>query len=203
VAPTPQGLQKIERWLRARNQNDTADVICFLAYSGLRIGEALPLEWKAVDWRQKVLRVKREKRGIMPFVPIVPEMEALLRGMQKRARSRLLFPSPEDPEVHRAASTIRTRLKAICRTLQLGHVTPHGLRSYFVTQARQSGLTDAEVAMLIGDKTGPAIIARVYGDMRPDHLFKQAQRIRLTVQSIQNGESQSVGAIPTTAITRV
>jgi len=50
------------------------------------------------------------------------------------------------------------------------HVTPHGLRSYFVTQARQSGLTDAEIAMLIGDKTGPAIIAAVYGDLRQDHL---------------------------------
>lgn len=203
VAPTPQGLQKIERWLRTRNDDKMADVICFLAYSGLRIGEALPLEWKAVDWRQKVLRVKREKRGIMPFVPIVPEMEALLRGMQQRARSHLLFPSPSDAKVQRSASTIRNRLKAICRTLGLNHVTPHGLRSYFVTQARQSGLTDAEVAMLIGDKTGPAIIARIYGDMRPDHLFKQAQRIRLTVQSGKNGESQSGGAIASTAVTSV
>jgi hypothetical protein len=72
----------------------------------------------------------------------------------------------------------------------LGHVTPHGLRSYFVTQARQSGLSDAEIAMLIGDKTGPSIIARTYGDVRPDHLFKQAQQIRLTVQSGQNGDGQ-------------
>lgn len=38
--------------------------------------------------------------------------------------------------------------------------------------------------MLIGDKTGPAIIALTYGDVRPDHLLKQAQRIRLTVQEI-------------------
>jgi hypothetical protein len=35
-------------------------------------------------------------------------------------------------------------------------------------------------AMLIGDKTGPDIIAHTYGDARPDHLLKQAQRIRLT-----------------------
>src|SRR5947207_10608007 len=39
-------------------------------------------------------------------------------------------------------------------------------------------------AMLIGDKTGPAIIALTYGDVRPEHLLKQAQRIRLTVQEI-------------------
>jgi integrase len=70
---------------------------------------------------------------------------------------------------------------AACKKLEIGHVTPHGLRSYFVTQARQSGLSDAEIAALIGDKTGPAIIAHTYGDVRPDHLLAQAQRIRLTV----------------------
>ena len=70
-------------------------------------------------------------------------------------------------------------------------MTPHGLRSYFVTQARTSGLSDAEIAMLIGDKTGPAIIAHTYGDVRPDHLLKQAQRIRLTVQASHEGDGQA------------
>lgn len=190
VAPTPESLEQIEHWLRARNEHSVADVVCFLAYSGLRIGEALPLAWESVDSEQKILHVKREKRGIMPFVPIVPEMEVLLGAMRKRATSHLLFASPHNPNRQRDYSAIRNRLTAVCRALGLGHVTPHGLRSYFVTQARQSGLSDAEIAMLIGDKTGPAIIARVYGDVRPDHLFKQAQRIRLTVESGQNAEGQ-------------
>jgi len=62
--------------------------------------------------------------------------------------------------------------------MKLPHITPHGLRSYFVTKARQSGLTDAEIAALIGDKSGPAIIVHTYGDLRPDHLLAQANRIR-------------------------
>ena len=190
VAPTPASLSQIEYWLRVRNEHGVADVVCFLAYSGLRIGEALPLEWEAVDWGQKVLQVKREKRGIMPWVPVLPEMEALLRDMQKRAKSHLLFPSPFDPNQQRDDSAIRHRITAACRALGLAHVTPHGLRSYFVTQARESGLSDAEIAMLIGDKTGPAIIAHTYGDVRPDHLLKQAQRIRLTVQTRQDGAEQ-------------
>ena len=60
-----------------------------------------------------------------------------------------------------------------------------------MTQARQSGLSDAEIAMLIGDKTGPAIVALTYGDVRPDHLLKQAQRIRLPVQASQAGEPEA------------
>jgi integrase len=72
---------------------------------------------------------------------------------------------------------------AACKAPDIAHVTPHGLRSYFVTQCRQSRLTDAEIAMLIGDKTGPALTAQVYGDLRPDHLLAQAQRIRLARSS--------------------
>jgi len=193
VAPTPAGLKQIEHWLRLRNEHGAADIICFLAYSGLRIGEALPLEWETIDWGQKLINVKREKRGITPWVPILPEMETLLREMQKRAKSHLLFPSPFDPNQQRDSSAIRHRLTAACRALGLRHVTPHGLRSYFVTQARESGLSDAEIAMLIGDRSGPAIIAHTYGDVRPDHLLKQAQRIRLTVQTRQGaGQASSI-----------
>jgi len=188
VAPTPEGLKQIEYWLRERNEQGAADVVCFLAFSGLRIGEAMPLDWEAVDWGDKVIHVQREKRGIMPWVPILPEMESLLHDMRKRAVSHLLFPSPFDPETVRDDSAIRHRLSAACRGLGIAHVTPHGLRSYFVTQARQSGLSDAEIAMLIGDKTGPAIVALTYGDVRPDHLLKQAQRIRLTVQAGVEGQ---------------
>jgi integrase len=196
VAPTPEGLKQIEHWLRLRNEHGAADVVCFLAYSGLRIGEALPLEWEAVDWGKKILNVKRQKRGITPWVPVLPEMEALLRAMQKRAKSYLLFSSPFDPNKRRDASAIRHRLTAACVALGNGHVTPHGLRSYFVTQARESGLSDAEIAMLIGDRSGPAIIAQTYGDVRPDHLLKQAQRIRLTVQTRQNEVIETFRVVP-------
>ena len=180
VAPTPEGLGKIETWFRGRNEDAMADVVCFLAYSGLRIGEALAMEWEMVDWSERILHVKREKKGITPWVPILSEMETLLRDMKKRATSYLVFPSPFEPGKPADTSAIRRRIRAACVALDLGHVTPHGLRSYFVTRAREGGLSDAEIAMLIGDKTGPAIIAHTYGDVRPDHLLKQAQRIRLT-----------------------
>ncbi len=181
VAPSPAGLVKIESWLRGRNEQSVADVVCFLAYSGLRIGEALAMEWEMVNWPEKLLHVTREKKGITPWVLILSEMDGLLRNMQKRATSYLLFPSPFEPSKAADASAIRRRLRTACEALGIGHVTPHGLRSYFVTRARESGLSDAEIAMLIGDKTGPAIIAQTYGDVRPEHLLKQAQRIRLTV----------------------
>ena len=201
VAPTPEGLRDIIGWLQNNRETAVADFVAFLAYSGLRIGEALPLPWAAVNLGEGLVQVKREKHGCNPWVAITPELETLLRGMQGRANGELLFPSPHDPKKPRDKARVNRRITAAIAALnktaeqdgtpKLGHVTPHGLRSYFVTQARQSGLTDAEIAMLIGDKTGPSIIASTYGDLRDDHLLAQARRVRHTF-----APSEGVSVIP-------
>ena len=197
VAPTPEGLAKIESWLRGKGEQAIADFVLFLAYSGLRIGEALPLDWEAVDWGNGVVHVQREKRGCNPFVPLLPSLAQLLQAMKQRAAGYLLFPSPLDPNTPRDDSAMRRRIAAACKAKDLPHVTPHGLRSFFVTSAREAGLTDADIAALIGDKTGPAIIASTYGDVRPDHLLKQAQRIRFRVVA-GTGENipENIPALP-------
>jgi integrase len=182
MAPTPEQLEMIDRHLRRNRKEVVADCVMFLAFSGLRINEALPLDWEPVDWKQEVIHVRREKRGINPWVPIMDEMQKLLRNMKARSRSHLLFPSPRNPNRPITYPAVAGTLARACLNLGMKHVTPHGLRSYFVTQCRQSGLTDAEIAMLIGDKSGPAIISTTYGDVRPDHLFAQAKRVRLLVR---------------------
>ena len=196
VAPTPEGLAEIIGWLQQRGEMAVADLVAFLAYSGLRIGEALPLTWEAVNLGEGLVQVNREKHGCNPWVAITPELETLLRRMQGRGASGLLFPRPHDPKTPRARRPVNLRIKAACKALGLGHVTPHGLRSYFVTQARQSGLTDAEIAMLIGDKTGPAIIASTYGDLRQDHLLAAARRVRHTIAPSNEAVSGIPASIP-------
>ncbi len=214
VAPTPEGLAQITGHLRQSPEPAVADLVEFLAYSGLRIGEALPLTWAAVNLGEGLVQVNREKHGCNPWVAITPELETLLRGMQGRAKnSPLLFPSPHEPSKPnepskpRDHSAVRRRITSAIAALnkkaeqegktKLGHVTPHGLRSYFVTSARQSGLTDAEIAMLIGDKTGPSIIASTYGDLRDDHLLAQARRVRHTIAPSSEADSRIPAGIPT------
>lgn len=191
AAPTPEGLVKITRWMTKNGYQQDADFTLFLAYTGLRIGEALKRLWAEVDWKQELIHVQRSKKGVFPFVLILPELAALLRRMKRGAKSKLLFPSPFDPQQSRDESSYRRRLTQACRKLGLAHVIPHGLRSYFVTQARQSGLTDAEIAQLIGDKTGPSLIADVYGDVRPDHLIAIARKIRLTAKTRTAGHAKT------------
>ena len=52
-----------------------------------------------------------------------------------------------------------------------------------------------KIAALIGDKSGPAIIAAVYGDVRQDHLLAQAKRIQLRVTVQRETETQPVASM--------
>jgi len=185
VAPTPKGLALIVAWLISKGFPQDANLTNYLAFTGERLGEALSSRWAQVQWADEIINVKRLKRGVFPFVLLLPELAALLRRMKRKAKSDLLFPSPFNPATPRDASSFRRRLAQAARACGLSHVTPQGLRSYFVTQARQSGLTDAEIAQLIGDKTGPSLISEVYGDVRPDHLLAVARNIKLTARTRQ------------------
>lgn len=177
-APTSRQLVQIVAWLEKNGHQQLADLTQYLAHSGARIGEALQARWRAVNWAEYMIHVKRSRKGLMPWVPILPEMQRLLARMKKRRTGDLMFPSALNPNTALDPSAFRRLLGKACKKLGIRHVTPHGLRSFFVTQARQSGLTDAEIAQLIGDKTGPSIIAEVYGNVRPDHLLNMARKIQ-------------------------
>jgi hypothetical protein len=56
-------------------------------------------------------------------------------------------------------------------------------------------LSNAEISMLIGDKTGPAIMAQTYDNLRPDYLLKQARRIRLTAATALPRADDDVNSI--------
>ncbi len=193
-APTADELCSIVQWLRSRNEHHIADFCCFAAYSGVRIGEALATDWESVDWINELVHIRREKFGVNPWVKMNRELKELLSEMKQRTTSPLLFPSPFNPEVVMDDSNIRRRLTAACAALGLRHVTPHGLRSYFVTQCREGGMSDAEIAALIGDKSGAAIIALVYGDVRPDHLFKKLSQVNL--RGRKRTDTTSAGTVP-------
>jgi integrase len=167
----------------------------FLALSGLRISEALALKWSMVSWKEQIIHVKRAKQvdrkwaSRNDWVAIEEEMQNLLTNMQqRRGQSEFLFPSESDPRIPIPYQTVYGGLKQTCRLLKMHHVTLHGLRSYFVTGCREFGLLDAEIAELIGDKSGPRIIAETYGDVRPEHLRNRIKQVRLLLQTRGNSD---------------
>ena len=58
VAPDQHGLTKLENYFRERDEDDVADCIVFMAYTGLRIGEALVRRWSEVNFSEGILDAK-------------------------------------------------------------------------------------------------------------------------------------------------
>ena len=71
----------------ARQSKDCANLVRFLAYSGVRIGEAKFVTWADVNFARHQLHVKGDpetatKNGETRFVPMIPELEQLLTELR-------------------------------------------------------------------------------------------------------------------------
>jgi integrase len=71
-----------------------ADLVEFLAYSGLRIhSEAVWVRWEDVDWQRKEIVVRGNpqtgtRNSEVRRLPLIPYMEALLTRLQDKRRAR-------------------------------------------------------------------------------------------------------------------
>jgi integrase len=107
----------------------------------------------------------RSKGGIDPWVNIGPEFAQMIDCFKLWHRTRFPnfawyfcgpFGNVLDDTAHVHALT------RACKKLKLPHITPHGLRAYYVTKRRRDGINDNVVAGEIGDKT-VSLIAVTYG----------------------------------------
>jgi integrase len=67
----------------ARQSKDCANLVCFLAHSSLRIGEARHVTWADVNFTRRQLHVRGDpetatKNGETRYVPMIPELEQML-----------------------------------------------------------------------------------------------------------------------------
>lgn len=86
-------------------------------YAGLRIGEAVNLQWSRVDYHSRKMTVQDTKRKRDRAVPIVPEMRLLFAGFDKRGNfvvadgdSHPLSRSAVDKRIREACARARVRL---------------------------------------------------------------------------------------------
>lgn len=154
--------------------------LLFEAMTGCRTCEALALrtdgktEADAGLVQGDVLWVARAKGGINNWVKIHPALSEWLAAFTVWRTARFpgqgasiwWFPG-SDGQKGKAGGLSRV-LRRSSALLHPGYnVTSHGLRSYYVTVRRCQGASDAQIAIELGQRTGPALIVAVYGDNTP------------------------------------
>ena len=143
----------------------------FQMFTGCRTSELLRLRKDAATVddpgfiQGEHLFLARSKGGINPWASISPEFAAMLpcfwRWHQDRfPKAKVFFPGPMGKVVDATAHV--HAMKNATTKLGLPHLTPHGLRSYYVTKRRRDGILDSHIAAEIGDTT-VALISSTYG----------------------------------------
>jgi integrase len=160
----------------ARQSRDCANLVRFLAYSGLRIGEARYVTWADANFARHQLYVRGDpitatKNGETRYVPMIPELEQMLGVLRKERPGE-----PLNSTVMRVFECQNSMTHAAAK-IGMKRITHHDLRHLFATICIESGVDIPTVSRWLGHKDGGALCMKTYGHLRQDHSFAQAQRV--------------------------
>ncbi|WGL51597.1 site-specific integrase [Nocardioides sp. BP30] len=154
-----------------RDRMDIADLIAFMAGTGVRIGEArLCLQWTDVDFERGTVHVRGTKTASADRVLTLPEWlsSRLLARAKVLGSEGLVFPSPGRPaginrDSHRPwdKDNLNKEVRKLLDAADLPWATSHSLRRTVASLMDAAGLSVAEAADQLGH-ANPAMTASVY-----------------------------------------
>src|SRR5437762_6446998 len=160
----------------APQSKDCAEFVCFLAYTGLRKGEAKFVIWADVDFENGEIIVRGDpltgtKNNEIRRVPMIPELREMLTAMLdsrkiENGSARVL-------RVNEAEKSMRAAAKKI----GIAHVQHHDLRHLFASTCIESSVDVPTVSRWLGHKDGGALAMKVYGHLRDQHSTNMTQRV--------------------------
>lgn len=122
-------------------------MIRFLRETGIRIGDALMLQWNEISGH--VLRRTQQKTGEELHIPLSDAAREILRSIPQTGP--WVFPgSHGQPRMYR--NVLRAIRDAMARAGVSGR-TIHDLRRSLATDLTNSGAPDRQIAALLGQKT--------------------------------------------------
>ena len=150
-------------------------LMLFLAYTGMRISEAVALRKDnpkgfpgGTDGN--MLFIRRAKRGRFNYIRITGEFYDLFRAHDEWHRKRsggnpFYFPVQKRGKIApMSGGSLGDAIDRECERAGITRFSPHGLRAFFVTAMRSRGMSNEAVAALIGDKTS-SLIETTYGEL--------------------------------------
>ena len=176
IVPTREQFQVLVQTIRSADcrAHSAANLVELLAYSGMRLSEAINLLWGDVDFVRHVFTVTGgqmgTKNGNARTIPLFPAMGELLERIKGESN-----PSPKERII-----PIRTAKKAIataCKKAELPHFHHHTQRHYFASNAIEVGIDFKVISHWLGHRDGGSLVAKTYGHLRDAHSFDMAKRM--------------------------
>jgi integrase len=178
--PEPSHFKLLVENLRKRSGGwgpRVADLVEFLAYSGMRINsEAVLVTWEDIDWKRREIIVRGNpetgtKNSEIRRIPMIPDMETLLARLKDQpggaTKGRIMQVGKCNEALARA-----------CREIGIPKLTHHDMRHLFATRCIESGVDIPTVSRWLGHKDGGALAMKTYGHLRNEHSQAMAQRVK-------------------------
>ncbi|MGH9479778.1 MAG: tyrosine-type recombinase/integrase, partial [Terriglobales bacterium] len=125
---------------------ERAPIAALILHTGLRPSEALGLSWARADLAGGAVTAPKKGRG-HKTLPLTPTAMALF-ARQRQLHARDVKRAWGDPPP--ALRTLRAEHHRVCRSLELGALSLHGLRHTAATRMAEAGLDAFTVAALLG-----------------------------------------------------
>ena len=130
--------------------------------TGLRRGELLGLKWQDIDWKNGVIKVRRQvarvegqikeaplkTKNSYRTVTISQQAIEVLKGQKKKTNDAYVFPSPNGGPI--SPDSVNNMLKRVLERAGIPKVRFHDLRHTFATIALQNGVDIKTVSGMLG-----------------------------------------------------
>lgn len=127
--------------LLAACQPHLRPLVCFLLYTGARVGEALWLDWGNIDLERRQVQFLDTKNGSSRGVPLHPMVIENLMPLEGRTGEVFRVPNGKPytrpdackQEDHSAGTRIKTAFKGACSRAGIADFRPHDCRHTWAT----------------------------------------------------------------------
>ena len=150
---------------------DGADMVEFLAYSGVRVGEARSSRWADALFEKNQIWIRGTKSETSSrLIPMTSALRQFLEKLQSEMERK-----PSDPIL--SIKSARKALETACKKLGFPHFTHHDFRHFFATTCIESGVDIPTISRWLGHSDGGALAMKVYGHLRQEHSNLMIQRV--------------------------
>lgn len=175
-----------------------ADLVRFIALSGLRSGEALSLQWASIDVDRNIMRFnnhKTDKNGTVPkILPLNTHLIDILNRRKGLLSSAYVFPSAVTNGQFKGLGKCwnRIRERAKLGVASEADLTLHDLRRSFRTYCAELEYGDSTGDTLLGHGLGK--VKSAYIQFRPDGIIgKASQATADWIHSAMQGKKPRIG----------
>lgn len=149
-----------------------ADLVRFLAFSGMRKNEAANITWGDVDMVKGTINVRVTKNGMPRIIPMIADMKALL----DKIKATNLTAIEADKVLQVAECPLA--MKHAAKDLNLPHMNHHHLRHLFCTRCIENGVDVSTLARWLGHRDGGSLLLKTYSHLRNEHSLAMAAKVK-------------------------